>query len=411
MDLHLTEKEAGQVLAIKRDLHMHPELSHEEFRTTERIREVLSGLPGIEILDLPDTSVVKTGVVARLRGGKSGGETGLRADIDALPQTEQVESPYKSRCEGKMHACGHDFHTASLLGAAMILSRNRAEVPGTVDFLFQEAEETTNGCQEMIDAGLFSIISPKYFFGMHNRPEVPAGQVVIQSGGLMSAKSNFVITVHGKGGHGAMPHLCIDPIVCAAAIIQSLQTIVSRNVDPMENAILTIGSIHGGSVENLIVEDVRMTGCVRALSQKTKEMQIRRLEEIVTNTAKAYQCTADIEYKEVLPVAYNTPEMTKIAHRAAAADPRQRGLRDHHGQDPVLPLLGGFGNSGRAAACLAQSEIPCQRHSPSGCGGGIRQLGCNGKPAVRSQEACKHDGRLTGARKASSCAVNRTASI
>ena len=363
MDLHLTEKEAGQVLAIKRDLHMHPELSHEEFRTTERIREVLSGLPGIEILDLPDTSVVKTGVVARLRGGKSGGETGLRADIDALPQTEQVESPYKSRCEGKMHACGHDFHTASLLGAAMILSRNRAEVPGTVDFLFQEAEETTNGCQE--------------------RPEVPAGQVVIQSGGLMSAKSNFVITVHGKGGHGAMPHLCIDPIVCAAAIIQSLQTIVSRNVDPMENAILTIGSIHGGSVENLIVEDVRMTGCVRALSQKTKEMQIRRLEEIVTNTAKAYQCTADIEYKEVLPVAYNTPEMTKIAHR----------------------------NSGRAAACLAQSEIPCQRHSPSGCGGGIRQLGCNGKPAVRSQEACKHDGRLTGARKASSCAVNRTASI
>ena len=319
MDLHLTEKEAGQVLAIKRDLHMHPELSHEEFRTTERIREVLSGLPGIEILDLPDTSVVKTGVVARLRGGKSGGETGLRADIDALPQTEQVESPYKSRCEGKMHACGHDFHTASLLGAAMILSRNRAEVPGTVDFLFQEAEETTNGCQEMIDAGLFSIISPKYFFGMHNRPEVPAGQVVIQSGGLMSAKSNFVITVHGKGGHGAMPHLCIDPIVCAAAIIQSLQTIVSRNVDPMENAILTIGSIHGGSVENLIVEDVRMTGCVRALSQKTKEMQIRRLEEIVTNTAKAYQCTAGIEYKEVLPVAYNTPEMTKIAHRAAAA--------------------------------------------------------------------------------------------
>ena len=143
---------------------------------------------------------------------------------------------------------------------------------------------------------------------------------MIQSGGLMSAKSNFVITVHGKGGHGAMPHLCIDPIVCAAAIIQSLQTIVSRNVDPMENAILTIGSIHGGSVENLIVEDVRMTGCVRALSQKTKEMQIRRLEEIVTNTAKAYQCTADIEYKEVLPVAYNTPEMTKIAHRAAAMD-------------------------------------------------------------------------------------------
>lgn len=319
MYLHLTEEEAKKVLEIKRDLHMHPELSHEEFETTRKIREVLSELPGIEILELPDTSVVKTGVVARLVGGKPGGEAGLRADIDALPQTEAYESPYKSTCPGKMHGCGHDFHTASLLGAAMILSRNRAEVPGTVDFLFQEAEETTNGCKEMVDAGLFDIISPRYFFGMHNRPEVPAGQVVIQPGGLMSAKTNFVITVHGKGGHGAMPHLCIDPIVCSAAIVQSLQTIVSRNVDPMENAILTIGSINGGSVENLIVDSVRMTGCVRSLSQKTKDMQVSRLEEIVYLTAKAYQCTADIEYKEILPVAYNSPGMTGIAHKAAAA--------------------------------------------------------------------------------------------
>ena len=319
MDLHLTEREAKAVLAIKRDLHMHPELSHEEYETTEKIRKILSGIEGIEILQLPDTSRVKTGVVARLRGGKPGGECGLRADIDALPQTECYESPYKSQIPGKMHACGHDFHTASLLGAAMILSRNRQEVPGTVDFLFQEAEETTNGCQEMIDAGLFSLISPTHFFGMHNRPEVPAGQVVIQPGGLMSAKTNFIITIHGKGGHGAMPHLCVDPIVCAAAVIQSLQTIVSRNVDPMENAILTIGSIHGGSVENLIVEDVKMTGCVRALSQKTKDMQVSRLEEIVYSTARAYQCTAEIEYRENLPVAYNSPEMTEMARKAAAA--------------------------------------------------------------------------------------------
>ena len=319
MNLQLTEEEAGRVLEIKRDLHMHPELSHEEFETTKKIRKILEALPGIEILELPDTSVVKTGVVARLTGGKPGPEVGLRADIDALPQTEAYESPYKSTCPGKMHACGHDFHTASLLGAAMILSRCREEVPGTVDFLFQEAEETTNGCRDMVDAGLFDIIHPRYFFGMHNRPEVPTGQVVIQPGGLMSAKTNFVITVRGRGGHGAMPHLCIAPIVCAAAMVQSLQTIVSRNVDPMENAILTIGSINGGSVENLIVDSVRMTGCVRSLSQETKDMQVRRLEEIVYNTAKAYQCTADIEYREILPVAYNTPEMTEIAHRAAAA--------------------------------------------------------------------------------------------
>lgn len=317
MDMRLTAEERQKILDIKRDLHMHPELSHEEFETTKKIRKVLEGLPGIEILELPDTSKVKTGVVARLCGGRPGIEVGLRADIDALPQTEMYESPYKSCISGKMHGCGHDFHTAALLGAAMILSRNKDEVPGTVDFLFQEAEETTNGCKEMVDAGLFDIIHPRYFFAQHNRPEVPAGQVVVQPGGLMSAKTNFVITVHGKGGHGAMPHLCIDPIVCASAMVQSLQTIVSRNVDPMENAILTIGSINGGSVENLIVESVRMTGCVRSLDQKTKDMMISRFETIVKNTAAAYQCTADIEYREVLPVAYNSPDMVKIAHEAA----------------------------------------------------------------------------------------------
>lgn len=319
MDLHLTAEERQKILDIRRDLHRHPELSHEEFETTKKIREVLTDLPGIEILTLPDSSKVKTGVVARLTGGREGIETGLRADIDALPQTEQYESPWKSVFPGKMHGCGHDVHTASLLGAAMILSRNRSEVPGVVDFLFQEAEETTNGCREMVDAGLFDIIHPKYFFAEHNRPEVPAGQVVIQPGGLMSAKTNFVITIHGRGGHGAMPHLCIDPIVCSAALIQSLQTIVSRNVDPMENAILTIGSVNGGSVENLIVDSVRMTGCVRSLDQGTKDMMIRRFEAIVQNTAAAYECTADIEYREVLPVAYNSPEMTDIARRAAAA--------------------------------------------------------------------------------------------
>lgn len=175
MDLHLTAEERQKILDIRRDLHRHPELSHEEFETTKKIREVLTDLPGIEILTLPDSSKVKTGVVARLTGGREGIETGLRADIDALPQTEQYESPWKSVFPGKMHGCGHDVHTASLLGAAMILSRNRSEVPGVVDFLFQEAEETTNGCREMVDAGLFDIIHPKYFFAEHNRPEVPAG--------------------------------------------------------------------------------------------------------------------------------------------------------------------------------------------------------------------------------------------
>lgn len=316
-ELRLTKDETEKILAFRRDMHMHPELSHEEFETTRKIREFLASLPGVEFLELPDTSKVKTGVVARIRGALPGPETGLRADIDALPVQEPDGLAWKSQCDGKMHACGHDTHTSALLGAAMILSRLRDRLPGTVDLLFQEAEETTKGCREMLDAGLFSVIHPSHFFGMHNRPEVPEGQVVIQTGGLMSAKSNFIIRIKGKGGHGAMPDLCIDPIVCAGAVVMSLQTIVSRNIAPTDSAILTIGAIHGGTVENLIADSVEMKGCVRALSTEAKELEVRRLEKIVRSTAEAYQCQAEIEYRETIPLVYNSPEMTALAGRAA----------------------------------------------------------------------------------------------
>ena len=218
MEIRLTSEEEAQIIDFRHDMHMHPELSHREFRTTSNIKAFLSTLEGIEILELPRKT---TGVVARLIGGKMGPEICLRADIDAICQTEDNDLPWKSRETGIMHACGHDFHTAGLLGAAMILSRKREEVPGTVDFLFQEAEETTDGAREMIDAGIFEVIHPVAFFGEHNRPEVPVGKVVCKNGALMAAKTNFVIRVIGRGGHGSMPHLCVDPIVASAAIIQS----------------------------------------------------------------------------------------------------------------------------------------------------------------------------------------------
>ena len=314
MDIRLTAEEEARIIDFRHDMHMHPELSHREFRTTDKIKAFLASLEGIEILELHKET---TGVVARLIGGKPGCEIGLRADIDAICQTEDNDLPWKSRENGIMHACGHDFHTAGLLGAAMILSRVRDEVPGKVDFIFQEAEETTDGAREMIDAGLFEVIHPEAFFGEHNRPEVPVGKVVCKNGALMAAKTNFVIRVYGRGGHGSMPHLCVDPIVASAAIIQSLQTIVSRNTDPLDSVVLSVGSIHGGSIENLVVDRVEMTASIRALSIEARERAVRRMESVVKSTAEAYECRAEIEYREILPLTFNGEEMYKVAVRAA----------------------------------------------------------------------------------------------
>lgn len=332
MKLVLTAEEESRLIAFKQDLHMYPELPHREYETTEKIRSFLLTLPGVEILKLNQDL---TGVVARIRGtapeppdGTRIREVGLRADIDAIAQTEEYESPYASRRAGVMHACGHDFHTASLLGAAMLLSGCRSRFSGTVDLLFQEAEETTDGAQEMIDAGLFEVIRPEVFFGMHNRPEVEAGKVVCHRGGLMAAKTNFSVCIKGLGGHGANPHLCIDPVVCTAAMIQSLQTVVSRNTDPLESVVLTIGSIHGGSVENLVVDEVTITASIRALGVKAKEDAVKRAEEIILQTAKAYGCVAEISYQEILPMVWNTEKMYELAFEAAVQAVGEENVTD-----------------------------------------------------------------------------------
>ncbi len=327
--MKLTKEEEQQLIDFKRDMHMHPELPHQEFRTTEKILAFLETIPGIEIIKLNRNL---TGVVARMYGLKENDgavtEVGLRADIDAIAQTEKYESPFQSKNPGVMHACGHDFHTASLLGAALLLSKHRTEWSGTVDFLFQEAEETTDGAKEMIDAGLFDVIHPQMFFGAHNRPEVEAGKVVCHLGALMACKTNFVITIHGLGGHGGNPHLCVDPIVCAAAIVQSLQTIVSRNTNPLDSVVMTVGSIHGGSVENLVVDEVVMTASVRSLSMEAKEKAVSRAEEIIYGTASAYGCTAGIEYREILPLIDNKPDMLAIAKKAAIAAVGEENVTD-----------------------------------------------------------------------------------
>ena len=346
----LSDGEYSRILEFKRDLHMHPELSGEELETTKKIKAFLQTLPDFRILPLETET--RTGVVAQIRGRweldsqrepedqrmpdgqrepedlrmpdgqrDACAEIMLRADIDALPQTETCESPWKSRNPGVMHACGHDFHTASLLGAALLLQRAKADgrLHRTVDLVFQPAEEGARGARMMIEAGLFDLIHPEFCFGMHNWPSVPSGRIVCHEGALMSGKRNFDITIHGVGGHGSMPHLCTDAIVCASAVVQSLQTIVSRNTDPLDSVLLTINLIEGGSPINLIVEKIRLCGTVRSLSDEALDRAISRVETIVSRTAEAYECTAEIEWTYRIPTVWNTPEMTARARRCAEA--------------------------------------------------------------------------------------------
>ncbi len=308
----LTREEIQMLQEFRHELHRHPELSGEEIRTTKKVQDFLSALPGCRIISLS----VKTGVVAQIPG-TSGEEIMLRADIDALPQTEQVDIPWKSSVPGVMHACGHDLHTTALCGAALLLSKMKQagkSLP-TVDLVFQPAEEGTTGARMLIDAGLFDRIHPKLCFGMHNWPSVEIGKAVCREGALMSAKRNFDIIVHGAGGHGSMPHLNVDPIVCAGAMISSLQTVISRNVNPLDAGILSINMIEGGSPMNLVVDEVRMKATVRSLSEDVLDRMIERVKTIVESTAQAYECRSEIIWKERIPAVWNSQEMAERAVR------------------------------------------------------------------------------------------------
>jgi amidohydrolase len=241
----------------------------------------------------------------------------LRADIDALPQNEKTNIPWKSSVPGVMHACGHDLHTTALCGAALLICRMKqgGRALPTIDLVFQPSEEDGAGAKMLIDAGLFDRIHPKSCFGMHNWPSIEIGKAVCREGALMASLRNIDVVVHGAGGHGSMPHQNIDPIVCAAAMIQSLQTVVSRNVNPLEAGILSINMIEGGSPVNLVVDKVRMKGTLRSLSDETLDRMTKRVEAIVKRTAQAYECRVDILWKEKIPAVWNSSEMTKEAIR------------------------------------------------------------------------------------------------
>ena len=313
MSFSLSDDILEKIIEIRHDIHMNPEVSGKEVRTTGIIRKYLEKLDNIEIIDFP----IETGLIARLNTGKKGTVVGIRADIDALPQKEETDVSYKSKIENVMHACGHDYHTSVLLAIATVLSQHRDELYGDVVFIFQRSEEITRGAKEYIDKGLFKKVKIDRVIGLHNWPEVDFGKAIIKKGSLMSSKVNFKIDIFGKGQHGSMPHLNIDPIVCASNIVMALQTIISRNTNPFDNAVLSVNSISGGSEDNLVVDKTHLSATIRSLSESNLEKSIKRMEAIVENIATAYECKYKITYTEKIPSVYNGEEMYEKVLKSA----------------------------------------------------------------------------------------------
>ena len=297
---------APELIELRRYFHQHPELSREEHLTTQKIRDILTDLE-VEITDLN----LETGVCGRISSGE-GKIVALRADIDALPLQEKTGLPFASRTEGCMHACGHDSHITWLLGAAMILTRMKAKYAGEIRLIFQPAEERTSGAKDVINAGVLEGVN--MIFGAHNKPDLPAGTVGIAPGYLMASVGGFKITITGRGGHGAIPHLTQDPMPVAGAILTGLQSIVARNVDPLESAVISVGTITGGTAGNIIPAEVTITGTVRAYSPEVQALVTRRLHTLASATARAFDCTAECTGPEFrLPPVNNDPEATRIA--------------------------------------------------------------------------------------------------
>ena len=298
---------------IRRDIHAHPELCYEEQRTSDVVAARLTewGIPVVRGLGV-------TGVVGIIRNGTSNRAIGLRADMDALPMQELNTFDHASRHPGKMHACGHDGHTAMLLGAAHYLSRHR-NFDGTVYLIFQPAEEGGAGARKMIEDGLFEQFPMDAVYGMHNWPGLPAGTFGVIPGPMMASSNEFRVVVKGKGAHAAQPHRGIDPVMVAVQIAQSWQTIISREKNPLETAVLSITQIHAGSATNVIPDEAVLIGTVRTFSTEVLDLIERRMEEIAKGVATGFNAGVDFGFKRNYPPLINHPEQTAFAVEAMRA--------------------------------------------------------------------------------------------
>lgn len=323
------EGRVGELIGTRRHLHAHPELSFEEHETAAYVAERLERW-GYEVT----RNVGGLGVVGRLKQGEGGRSIAIRADMDALPIQEATGLPYASRTHGKMHACGHDGHTAMLLGAAEYLARTR-HFNGTVNLIFQPAEEAgkISGAQAMIADGLFERFPCDAIFGLHNHPGAPAGTFLMRAGPLMAAADTAIITITGRGGHASRPHLTVDPIVVAANMVMTLQTVVARNVNPTETAVVTVGTIHGGTASNVIPESAEIAVSIRSFSAEVRDLLETRVRDISTSIAGAHGASVSIDYERGYPVVVNSQEETDFA----TAVVRELVGEDKVGVCPMIP--------------------------------------------------------------------------
>lgn len=309
------------LIALRHDLHAHPELGFEEHRTAERVAEWLIR-HGIEVR----TGVAQTGVVGTLHGEQGEGAcVAFRADMDALPIEEQNDLPYRSRHEGKMHACGHDGHTTILLGAAAVLAQYRHRLRGAVRFFFQPSEENVSGARVMLEEGVLVEMPPSWVIALHGKPSLPLGSIGVRAGAMMASADTFDIWLEGKGGHAALPHLSDDPVLAGAHLVQALHGIVGREFSQSNPVVLSVTQFHAGNAYNVLPQEAHLAGTVRCLREETRRYMAQRMREMVEAEARIWHVQSRFEWHAGAPVTVNAPAVAeRIAQVAEQAFGRER---------------------------------------------------------------------------------------
>jgi amidohydrolase len=322
------EKLTGKIIEWRRDFHRHPEIAYEEKRTSSVIRQFL------ESLDIPVAACAKTGLRGVLEGMSGGKTVALRADIDALPLKEEGDREYISENPEAAHACGHDGHMAILMGVAELLSQKKDQFKGKVVFLFQPSEERIpGGAKRMIEEGALEGVDA--VFGLHLWQPLPTGSVGIVKGAMMAQPDAFTITVKGKGGHGSMPHTTVDPILVASHLVVNIQSIVSRNVDPLKPVVVSFGTVKGGTIYNIIPSEVSLTGTVRTFDSSIQSLAEERLKKITQETCQAFGATAEFQYEKGYPPLVNHEDMVDFVIQVAGKTLGEARIQ------PIEPVMGG----------------------------------------------------------------------
>ena len=324
---------ADEIAGWRRDLHENPELLFDVHRTAGVVADKLKAFGCDEVV----TGIGRTGVVAVIKGkrGASGKVVGIRADMDALPIEEDTGLPYKSKVPGKMHACGHDGHTAMLLGAAKYLTETR-NFDGTAIMIFQPAEEGGGGGDVMVKDGLMERFGVQEVYGLHNMPGIPVGKFAIRPGPLMAAADRFDIVIEGKGGHAARPHECVDTLLVACQVVNALQSIAARNVDPLESVVVSVCAFAAGEAYNVIPQTARLKGTTRTLTEAVRDLAETRIRAIAEATCAAYGAKASVDYRRGYPVTVNHPEQTDFIAKVAA----EVGAGERAVDTTIVPLMG-----------------------------------------------------------------------